>query len=91
MADNSLNNNPNAKNIDPRKLAILLEIMKEAEGKPMDKVIPILMNANKRLQSQNLSFTKDESELMIDQLTKNLSPKDRRQFEMLKMMMGVRK
>lgn len=91
MADNTWTNNPNAKNIDPRKLAILLEVMKEAEGKPMDKVIPILMNANKRLQSQNLSFTKDESELMIDQLTKNLSPKDRRQFEMLKMMMGGRK
>ncbi|NLZ82799.1 MAG: hypothetical protein GX915_03945 [Clostridiales bacterium] len=79
------------RNIDPRKLTILLEIMKEAEGKPMDKLIPLMMNANNKLQEQNLSFSKDESDVMIDLLTKNLSPKEKMQFDMLKKMMGGRK
>lgn len=90
MSDASWTNNPRMKNIDPRKLAVLLDLMKEADGKPMDKLIPLIMNANKRLQEQNLSFTKDESELMIEILTKNMTPKEKAQFEMIKKMMVKR-
>jgi len=91
VADNSWMNNPKIRNIDPRKLSILLEIMREAEGKSMDQLLPLMMNANKKLQSQNLNFSKDESEVMIDLLTRNLSPREKRQFEMLKQfMMGRR-
>ncbi|NLK27359.1 MAG: hypothetical protein GX306_03315 [Clostridiales bacterium] len=91
MADNSWMNNPKIKNIDPRKLSILLEIMKEAEGKSMDQLLPLLINANKKLQSQNLNFSKDESEVMIDLLTRNLSQREKMQFEMLKQMIMGRK
>ncbi len=87
MADTSWTNNPKMKNVDPRKLAILLEVMKEAEGKPMDKLIPLLMNTNKRLNEQNLTFNKDESDIMMEILTKNMSPKEKAQFEMMKKMM----
>lgn len=87
MADTSWSNNPKMKNIDPRKLAILMELMKEAEGKPMDKLIPLIVNTNKRLKDQNLTFSKDESDIMIEILTKNLSPKEKMQFEMPRKMM----
>lgn len=86
MADSNWNNS-RMKNIDPRKIAILMELVKEAEGKSIDKLIPLIINANKKLQAQNLSFTKDESELMIEVLTKNMSPKDRARFEMLRKLM----
>ena len=43
MPDSSRNNNSKMKNIDPRKLAILIELMKEAEGKSMDKLLPLIM------------------------------------------------
>jgi hypothetical protein len=91
MADTSWTNNPKLKNIDPRKLTILLELMKEAEGKPMDKLMPLLMSTNRRLQEQNLTFSKDESDVMIDLLTKNMNPKEKAQFEMIKKMMATRK
>ena len=91
MADTSWMNSPKLKNIDPRKLTVLLELMKEAEGKPMDKLVPLLVNANKKLQQQNLNFSKEESEVMLDLLTKNMNPKEKAQFEMLKMMMANRK
>lgn len=87
MPDNS-GNNSKLNNIDPRKVAILLELAKEAEGKPMDKLLPMLMNANKRLQEQNLTFTKDESDILMEMLSKNLSPKEKMQFEMFKNMMS---
>ena len=90
MADTSWTKNPKLNNIDPRKMTILLELMKEAEGKPMDKLVPLLMNTNKKLQQQNMSFTKDESDVMIDILTKNMSAKEKQQFEMIKKMMATR-
>lgn len=88
MPDTSWTNNPKLKNIDPRKLTILLELMKEAEGKQMDKLVPLLVNTNKKLQQQNLNFSKDESEFMLEILTKNLSPKEKTQFEMMKKMIA---
>ena len=91
MSDMSWTDNPKLKNIDPRKMAVLLQLMKEAEGKPMDKLIPLLMNTNKKLQQQNLTFTKEESEIMLDLLTKNMTPKEKMQFEMIKQMMAKRK
>ena len=91
MTDSSQNKNPKMKNIDPRKLLILMELMKEAEGKSMDKLLPLVVNTNKKLQDQNLAFTKDESDLMIEILTKNMSPKDKTQFEMLRTMMANKK
>lgn len=93
MSDSYENSNPNIKNknIDPRKLLIILELMKEAEGKSMDKLLPLIINTNKKLRDQNLVFTKDESDFMIEALTKNMSAKDKAQFEMLRAMMASRK
>jgi len=87
MSDTSWRSNPKINNIDPRKLTILLDLMKEAEGKPTDKIIPLVMNTNKKLKEQDLTFTKDESDLMVEILTKNMSPKEKAQFEMIKKMM----
>lgn len=90
MADSSWTNSSKMKNVDPRKLAILLELMKEAEGKSMEQLMPLLMNTNKRLSEQNLTFNKEESDIMIEILTKNMSPREKSQFEMIRKMMPKR-
>lgn len=89
--DNSWTNNPKLRNVDPRKMAILLELMQKAEGKPMEQLIPLLIAANRRLQQQNMTFTKEESEVIIDVLTRNMSPRERAQFEMIKKLMAFKK
>lgn len=91
MADTPGDNNSRMRNIDPRKLAILMDVVKEADGKSMDKLLPLIINTNKKLQEQDLSFTKDESDLMMEILTKNMSAKDKAQFDMLRKMMANRK
>ncbi|HHU73391.1 MAG TPA: hypothetical protein GXZ28_02040 [Clostridiales bacterium] len=85
MPDASFHNK--SRNIDPRKIAILMELVKEAEGKPMEQLLPLIMSTNKKLQDQNLTFTKDENEMMIDILTRNMTGKQKKQFEMIKAMM----
>jgi hypothetical protein len=89
VPDNHWTNNPKLRNIDPRKMAILLDLMRQAEGKPMEQMLPILMAANKRLQQQNMTFTKDETDVMLEVLTKNMSPKEKAQFEMVRKFMST--
>ncbi len=88
MADMSWTNNPKIRNLDPRKLTALIDLMKEAEGKPLDKVLPLLMTTNKKLQDQNLMFNREETDIMIELLSRNLSPKEKMQFEMFRKMMA---
>lgn len=87
MKDVSWINHPAMKNIDAKKLAVLVELMNEAEGKPLDKSLPILMKANAKLKSMDLSFDKDETNLIIEILTKDMSPAEKQKFASMRMMM----
>lgn len=91
MADTSWTKNPKLNNIDPRKLAILVELVNELEGKPLDKALPHLVAANKKLKEENLSFSKDENELLVEILGKNMSAKEKKQFEMMKNIIMAKK
>lgn len=91
MADTSWTKNPKLNNIDPRKLAILVELVNELEGKTLDKALPHLVAANKKLKEENLSFSKDENELLVEILGKNMSSKEKKQFEMMKNIIMAKK
>lgn len=79
-------NHPAMKNIDARKLTILMELANEAEGKSQDKLVPLLIKANAKLKSMNLNFTKEENDLLVDILTKDMSPAEKQKVEMIKKM-----
>lgn len=75
--------------IDPRKLAILVDLANEAEGKSLNQSLPFIMNASNKLKSQNLSFTKDESNLLIQILSEGLSPAEKQKLEMMYQMFNL--
>ncbi len=79
-------NHPAMKNIDARKLAILVDLANEAEGKSADKALPLLIKANAKMKALGLSFTPNESDLMVEILTKDMSPADKQRLEMIKKM-----
>ena len=87
MKEFSWINHPAMEHIDPRKLAILVDLANEAEGKPLDKSLPFIMNANAKLKAQNLSFSKEENELLVEVLSKDMSPQDKMKLDMMKRMM----
>lgn len=86
MNNNSWMNHPAMKNIDARKLTILMELASEAEGKAPDKALPLLVKANAKLKAMNLTFTKEENDLLIDILTKDMSAADKQKVEMIRKM-----
>ncbi|MDF2610782.1 MAG: hypothetical protein K0R92_2256 [Lachnospiraceae bacterium] len=86
MKDVSWINHPAMKNIDARKLGILVELVNESEGKPVEKLLPILISANAKLKATGLSFSGDETEMIMEILTKDLSEADKNKLEMVKKM-----
>ena len=52
--------------------------------KAMKEAAPLIMAAGSRLQSQNLSFTPEEVSVLMEILTKDMSPEDRAKVEMMK-------
>jgi hypothetical protein len=91
MKDLSWMDHPAVKEMNPAKLAILLSFADNATGKTPEKILPLLMQANSQLKSQDLTFTKEEQELLIDILSKDMSPAEKQRIEMVKKMIARNK
>lgn len=87
MKDVSWMDNPALKDLDTRKLAVIIELMNETEGKPLEKALPAIMKANMKLKSENLAFSQDESSLIFDLLTSKMSPEEKAKFTNLRKLM----
>lgn len=76
-------NREQLRNIPPAKLQIILDIMEASKGKSSDMVMPLLMQANQKMQQQGLSFTKEESALIIELLKQDMTPSEIQKLNMM--------
>ena len=82
MSDSILND-PLLQNLSPLKKAVITELMEKAANTPLDKAFPLLLKANATLNKSGESFTPEERNLLITELTKKLSPEERRKIAAL--------
>jgi hypothetical protein len=87
MKDISWTENPLLKDIDPRKMEIITELITETKGKSVNMAMPALMKANNQLKSEGMSFTNEESALIMELLTKDMSPEEKIKLEKIKLML----
>lgn len=74
--------NPNQlRSISPAKLKIILELMEASKGKSTDSILPLFMQAQQNMQKQGLSFSSEESSLILDMLKADLSPAEARKVD----------
>ena len=52
-----------------------------------EQMIPQLMEINKELNKRQLSFSKAESELVIDILAENMTPQEKQKINLIKSML----
>jgi hypothetical protein len=76
--------NPALCKMDPRKLEIMELLAKECHGKPLEYILPNLMAASSRLAEYNISFTNEETGIIIDALKENMSEQERQRLDMLR-------
>ena len=81
--DNTTSNDPIFKNLSPLKKAVIAELMEKAANTPLDKAFPLLLKANATLNKQGDPFTPEERNMLITELTKKLSPEERKKIAAL--------
>lgn len=84
MEEFSWLNHPAVKNIDPAKLALLVSFSESAKGKSPQSILPLLMQSNTKMQSENLTFSQDEQDLLVEVLTEGMSQEDKQKVKMIK-------
>lgn len=77
-------NDPRLKNMSPIKRAIIGEIMTGRSNVSMETMLPEIMKINNELNKRKLSFTREESQLIIDIMMENASPAEKQKIQMLK-------
>lgn len=78
-----MSNDPLFQNLSPLKKAVIAELMEKATNMPLDKAFPLLLKANATLNKSNEAFTSEERNLLITELTKKLSPEERKKIAAL--------
>lgn len=84
-------NHPALQGMNPIKKQIMLDFIKETQGKPMEAGMKSMMRANDKLKAHGLSFTDKESELVTNILLSNMPPEQRVKAEMFMRMMKNQK
>ena len=83
----NLQNDPRLKNMHPLKREILLRLSHTSTNLTPEQMLPQLMEINKELNKRQLSFSKAESELVIDILAENMTPQEKQKINLIKSML----
>ena len=82
MSDNVLND-PLFQNLSPLKKAVIAELLEKAGNTSLDKAFPLLLKANATLNKSGEAFTAEERNMLITELTKKLTPEERKKVAAL--------
>lgn len=81
-------NNDSLKNIDMQKMLMLQELMKQSNGKKTSDMLPFLMAASRQANSKGMNFSKDEMQLIINVLKKDMSPAEQERTSKMLSILG---
>lgn len=76
--------NPKLKNMHPTKLKIINEIREQSRYHSAEEMLPQILQINQELKRRDLSFTKEESALLLEAMEESMSPAERKKFQMIK-------
>ena len=76
---------PRLKKMEPKKLQILTEFARQVETAPKNQLLTTLLTLNMKAQEQGVSFSNDETELLVSIMSQEMSPAEKKRVEMLRM------
>ncbi len=80
-------NNPAFLGMDARKRTMVEFLFNSLNGKNINDALPIITNWNMQLKQNNISFTKEENDLLTQIFLQELTPAQMKQFELMKAFM----
>lgn len=88
MSDN-WKSNPSLKGIDPKKLEFLNYFAEQAKGSNQDGMLPLLLSVTNMAKQKGISFSKQETDLLFQILSTNLTPEQKKQFDNMRNMAAM--
>lgn len=83
----NLKNDPRLRDMHPLKREILFRLSHTSTNLTPEQMLPQLMEINRELKKRELSFTKAESEIVIDILSEGMSPEEKQKINMIRGML----
>lgn len=72
------------KTMHPIKLQVMKELADNMKGKEMKEAAPLIVAASNKLKQHKLSFTPEETAILLEIMTKDMSPQEKAKVEMMK-------
>lgn len=69
--------------LSPLKKTVLMDLIEKAGNASLDTAFPLLLKANATLKKNGENFTSEERTFLITELTKRLSPEERKKVAAL--------
>ena len=76
-------NTPEFKNLHPIKQKIIVELSNSGMTSSPEAMLPQLMTMNRELRKGNLSFSKEETTLLIKVMKSDMSPEEQKKVDVL--------
>lgn len=81
MVQNDWMNDKRLTDMDPLKLELMKTIAAQSQGKKMNEMAPLLMAAVQKANSQGVSFSPEELELVIEIMKSGKSKEEQNQID----------
>ena len=85
--DDILKDNPLLASMDPEKIQFLLNFSQKEKPQKMTDVMPFLLANMNIAKNKNIHFSKPEIQLIVELLSKNLSPTEKTKVNRIMSMM----
>ena len=72
------------KTMHPIKLQVMKELADNMKGKEMKEAAPLIVAASNKLKQHKLSFTPEATTILLEIMTKDMSPQEKAKVEMMK-------
>lgn len=73
--------------IDTKKMKLINEFMELAKGRSTDEILPLLLAVSQKSKQMGLTFTREETLTLVNQLKANLPESEKARVDMLINMM----
>ncbi len=76
--------NPRLKSMDPAKLDYIEAFAERIRNTPKNQLIPVFLSLQTEIHKQNMEFSNEETEILVDILTADMDAAQKQKLEMLK-------
>lgn len=86
MGMTSLKDTPVWTEMDPVKKTIVEELLERSKGKHLNESSGVIMAAIMKLREKKMSFTPEETDVLMNELTRDMTQKEIAKVDMMKQM-----